>query len=248
MICLLLLQGYASIAVLGTLSSTLESSAKLSSESAILVNGIRTNAYEMKNLGKMTQFAYAINVKLDQKAASVCLSCHVPPDPDAARGEFATFANEIHAKLQALRALNTSGLSAEEQQPLDRVDQSTREWSAAFGTFLVQASARRFVEAHSMTIDTMEPTLQRVINETKEVEGVSVRSLARSQAETAAVVKHRIVLLLGVQLAIILPMVFFGWRFIRRIAASLRVLGVAAQYIAAGDADGALRLLNAAGL
>jgi nitrogen fixation/metabolism regulation signal transduction histidine kinase len=246
MICLLLLQGYASIAVLGTLSSTLDRSARMASESSALVNGIRTDVAEMKNFGKMTQFAYAINVKLDQKAASDCLLCHTLPNPDTAQREFATLAAGVHSKLQTLAA--TGGLSAEEKQPLDRVDKSTTEWSAVFGEFLAKASARQFVEAHSTTVDRMEPIRERVAKETNEVEAVASRSLARSQAETAAAVKQRIILLLGLQAVIILPMIFFAWRFIRRLVASLRALGEAARYLAAGDADGALRQLTAGGL
>jgi len=245
MVLLLLMQGYACFAVLGTVSSTLDRSAKMTSESTAQVDGIRTTVAEMKNFDKMTQFAYAINVKLDSKAASDCLSCHALPNRDATQREFATLAADIHARL---RTLGATGLSVEEQQPLDRADQSTTEWTAIFGEFLAKASARQFADAHSMTTDRMEPLLERLLKETKEVEAVSARSLARSQAEAAAKVRHKIFLLLGLQLAIILPMVFFGWRFIRRLATRLRSLDHAARYMAAGDAEGALRQLSATGL
>ena len=245
MIFLLILQGYSSFAVLGTVSSALDRSAKMTSASSAQVDGIRTTIAEMKNFDKMTQFAYAINMKLGQKDGSDCLSCHALPNAETAQREFATLAADIHSRL---RALGASGLSADEKQPLDRVDQSTTEWTAAFGEFLAKASARQFGDAHSMTINRMEPLLERLLNETKEVESASARSLARSQAEVAAHLRKRMFLLLGVQLAIILPLVFFGWRFIRRLSARLRALAHAARYMAAGDADGALRRLAAAGL
>lgn len=245
MICLLVLQGYASITVMGTLSSILDRSVKKVSESAGLISGIRTGAAEMKDFSKMTQFAYAINSKLDQKAASDCLMCHALPNPDTAKREFATIAGEVHSKLQAMAA---TGVSAEEKQALDRVDQNTTDWSAVFGEFLAKASARQFVDAHSITIDRMEPVLERMMKETKELEAVEARSLARSQAETAATVKQRIVLVFGLQVAIILPLIFFGWRFIRHLAAGLRALAEAAHHLAAGNADGASRRLTTAGL
>jgi nitrogen fixation/metabolism regulation signal transduction histidine kinase len=245
MIGLMLLQGFASVLAMRTLSSALDRSVKKISESSAQINGIRTNLAGMKDFTKMTQFAYSINVKLDQKAASDCLACHTLPDADTARSEFGTMAAAVHSKIKALAA---AGASAEEKQALDRLDRSTTDWSAVFGGFIARASARQFVEAHATTVENMEPLIERMVKEVNELEAIEERNLMQAQAETAAAVKQKVFLMFGVQAVILLPVIFFGLRFTRRLAASLRALGRAASCLAAGDADAALRQLAAAGL
>jgi nitrogen fixation/metabolism regulation signal transduction histidine kinase len=242
---LMLLQGFASISAMRTLSSALDRSVKKIGESSAQLNGIQATLAGMKDFTKMTQFAYSINVKLDQKAASDCLMCHTLPDGDAARREFATMADGVHSKIKALAA---AASSAEEKQALDRLDRSTTDWSAVFGGFIAKASARQFVEAHSTTVETMEPIIERMVKEVHELETIEARNMVRSQAETAAAVKQKVFLMFGLQAVILLPAIFFGWRFTRRLGANLRGLGRAASCLAAGDADAALRQLTAVGL
>ncbi len=245
MIGLILVEGFVCIEAIGVLSHSLDDSVKKASESTALLRGIHTTVGQMREFAKKTQFAYALNLTLDQRDRGGCSSCHSLPDPDQAGRQFATIAAGIQPKLQALAA---TGLSAEERKPLDRVDQSTSEWRVVFGEFLGKASAREFDAAHTIITDRMEPIRERIEKAAREMEAGQAGRLARSQAAVAADVKQRTAWLFGLQFAILLPTVFLVCRFIRRLSQQVRALCGAARDIADGDADRALSRLTLVGL
>ena len=176
---------------------------------------------------------------LDKKAR--CLACHDLPNSEKARHDFAAIAAGVRPKLQSLAAIAPSPAA---KQILDRVDQSTTEWTTAFGEFLAKASAHQFDAGHSIITDRMEPISERISQETKEVEAVETRELARSQAETAAGVKHWERMFFGILFALLVPAVIIVWRIIRSLTARIKLLTAAAQLLAAGDAVGASGLLS----
>jgi CHASE3 domain sensor protein len=245
MICLMLLQGYASLEAMRMLGRSFDSSTRKAGESSALIRETLAGVAGMNAYTRKTQFACALNGMLDPKAAGACLSCHPLPNADESRREFAAISAVVHSKLQALAA---TGLSADEKQPLDRVDQSAKEWRDVFGEFLGKATAHQFDAGHSIITGRMEPIRESMEKATKEIEAVEAHSLARSQAESAAVVQQRVVLLFGFQFAVLLPTIFFFWRFLRRLSAQLRALCEAARSMAAGDVENALSVLTAVGL
>jgi CHASE3 domain sensor protein len=240
LICLSLLQGYVTFATIGTLGQTMDVSVKKASESSTLAGDIQARVSEMKAYAKMTQFAYALNGMMGQKT-SACVSCHELPDSGKARRESAAIAAVVRPKLQALAALATS---AEEKKLLERADRSVTEWTTAFDEFLAKASARGFDAGHSIITDRMGPMGERLTRETKDIEVAAENGLAQSQAETAAGVKRKAFLFVGVQLAVLAPTCLLGWRFILSLTARLKLLTVVARRLAAGDAAGASGLLD----
>ena len=244
MLGLLLLQGFASVAAIGTFQRVLDSSIKRGSASAELVRDLHESVANMKAYAKMTQFTYALDQMTGHKSAGTCASCHRIAAPDTAQHEFAAIADHIRPKLRALG----EGMTLEEKQSLDVVDKGVTEWAAVFGDYLSKASARQFDAGHSIITDRMEPIRERIEQATKELVVVEAQSLERSQAESVASVKQKALWLFGLQLTILLPTVFLAWRFIRRVTTQLRVLREAARYLAAGDVDGAENWLASVGL
>jgi CHASE3 domain sensor protein len=187
MVCLILLQGYASIAAIGNLGNMLEGTVGKASETSALVSDIQSGVAGMKSYAKSAQFAYALNGMLDRRTASARISCHPLPDSDKASHEFSQLAAGVRPKIQALAS---TGLSSQEKRSLDSLDESATEWVAVFRDFLAKASARQFEAGHSIITDRMEPIRERMEKATKELEAVEVRALARSQAESETLRAH----------------------------------------------------------
>jgi len=240
LISLSVLQAYLSYAAIGTISRTLDLSVEKASRSSSQVEDIQASVAAMKAQAKLTQFAYALNGMLGQKA-SACVSCHALPEPDQAKREFTAIAAGVRPKLKALGA---SASLPGEQQLLDGVDQAVTEWTTAFGEFIAQASARQFDAGHSIITDRMEPISERLSKAVREIEAVEARGLKRAQAETVAGVKSRTMWFFGLQFLVLVPLFVFAWRFIRSLTAQLRLFAAVAQRLAAGDAESASKLLG----
>ncbi len=239
------LEGYTSIAAIGALGDTFDHSVRESSDSAALVSDIQTVVTGMTTYTKMAQFGYALNATLSQGHANACSACHSLPDPDKAQREFAALASQLHPKLQALGA---TGLSAEEKQPLNRIDKGASAWVTAFDEFVKKASSSQFDAGHSIITDRIEPIRDGIENATKELGAGEAHRLESVPVQLAAVVKQKLFWLLGIQFAVLTPTIAFAWRFIRRLSLQLRALCGCASDIADGDVNGALRRLNSAGL
>ncbi|HLK19818.1 MAG TPA: methyl-accepting chemotaxis protein [Bryobacteraceae bacterium] len=164
MTCLL---GYSSLETIRRLGGMLNTEVIENARTVDLIESIKLQLRDMKEMAKATQFSYAVSsvLKLDARHEKIadtlgeCGSCHAFGDAGEHRKSFGALADRAVAVSTELRPLVHS---AKARNSVEAIGNGIGRWHQVFDRYLDFTSNNDFPSAHALVTDQMEPLLASI--------------------------------------------------------------------------------------